>query len=265
LNYDNLDEGRFKTKNKLRRKEHEPMKKIATSCIVGLFLFGILASPGTSQTTEEIVAKMIKAQGGKAALEKIKDTTLSGTMEIVQMGMSGTLTYYHKEPNKMRMDMEFMGMVMTQAYDGENAWGVNPQTGGIEDMPEDQAKDMQRQALGNDAVLHPEKYGITYAYKGKETIEGKDYYVLEQTFEDGFTTTLYIDTNTGLLYKSKSKGTGMMGGEVDQEVLVSDYKKVEGLMVAHKMQIIQEGEEAITMTFTDVKFNSGLEDTFFKK
>jgi outer membrane lipoprotein-sorting protein len=241
------------------------MKKFTTSCIVSLFLFGILASPGISQTTEEIVAKMIKAQGGKAALEKIKDTTLTGTIEIIQMGMSGTLSYYHKEPNKMRMDMEIMGMVMTQAYDGENAWGVNPQTGGIEDMPEDQAKDMQRQALGNDAVLHPEKYGITYAYKGNETVEGKEYYVLEQTFEDGFTTTLYIDTKTGLLYKSKSMGTGMMGGEVDQEVLVSDYKEVEGLMVAHKMQIIQEGQEAITMTFTDVKFNTGLEDSFFKK
>jgi outer membrane lipoprotein-sorting protein len=241
------------------------MKKTAISCIFSLFLFSILASPGTSQTAEDIVAKMIKAQGGKAALEKIKDSTLTGTMEIIQMGMSGSLTYYQKEPNKMRMDMEFMGMAMTQAYDGENAWGVNPQTGGIEDMPEDQAKEMRRQSLGNDAVLHPEKYGITYAYKGKETIEGKEYYVLEQTFEDGFTSTLYIDTKTDLLYKSKSKGTSVMGMEVDQEVFVSDYKEVGGLLVAHTMRIIQDGEEAIIMTFTDVKFNSGLEDSFFKK
>jgi len=241
------------------------MKKITVSCIFSLFLFSILTSPGISQTAEDIVAKMIKAQGGKAALEKIKDSTLTGTMEIIQMGMSGSLTYYQKEPNKMRMDMEFMGMAMTQAFDGETAWGVNPQTGGVEDMPEDQAKEMKRQSLGNDAVLHPEKYGITYAYKGKETIEGNEYYVLEQTFEDGFTMTLYIDTKSDLLYKSASKGTSIMGMEVDQEVFVSDYKEVEGLMIAHTMRIIQDGEEAITMTFTDVKFNSGLEDSLFKK
>lgn len=241
------------------------MKKITVSCVFSLFLFSILASPGLGQTADDIVTKMIKAQGGKAALEKIKDSTLTGTMDIVQMGMSGSLTYYQKEPNKMRMDMEIMGMAITQAFDGESAWGINPQTGSIEDMPEDQAKEMKRQSLGNDAVLHPEKYGITYAYKGKETIEGKEYYNLEQTFEDGFTVILYIDTTSGLLYKSKSKGTSIMGMEVDQEVFVSDYKDVEGLMVAHMMRIIQDGEEAITMTFTDVKFNTGLEDSLFKK
>jgi outer membrane lipoprotein-sorting protein len=241
------------------------MKKIAIFCISNLILFSILASPGIGQTADDIVAKMIEAQGGKAALEKIKDSTLSGDMEIVQMGMSGSLTYYQKEPNKMRMDMEFMGMTMTQAYDGQNAWGINPQTGAVEDMPEDQAEEMKRQALGNDSVLHPEKYGITYTYKGKETIDGKEYYVLDQTFKDGFTATLYIDTNTNLLYKSKSKGTSLMGTEADQEVFVSDYKKVDGLMVAHEMRIFQDGEEAVTMTFKDVKFNSGLEDSLFEK
>ncbi len=252
-------------REKARRKEHGSMKKNAITSLLTLFLFSTLASPVTGQTAEDILDKMIEAQGGKAALEKIKDTTLAGTMDIIQMGMSGSLTYYQKEPNKMRMDMEFMGMTMTQAYDGENAWGINPQTGAIEDLPEDQAKEMKRQALGNDSVLHPEKYGITYVYKGTETIEGKEYYVLEQTFEDGFTMTLYIDTATGLLYKSKSKGTSIMGMEVDQEVFVSDYKKVDGLMMAHEMRIIQDGEEAIAMTFTDVKFNSGLEDSLFKK
>jgi outer membrane lipoprotein-sorting protein len=262
LNYHNLDVERFKT---AKKKEYDPMKKITVSFVFSLFLFSILASPVVGQTTDDIVAKMIKAQGGKAALEKIKDSTLTGTMDIVQMGMSGSLTYYQKEPNKMRMDMEIMGMAITQAFDGESAWGIDPQTGSVQDMPEDQAKEMKRQSLGNDALLHPEKYGITYAYKGKETLEGKEYYVLEQTFEDGFIMTLYIDTKTDLLYKSKSKGTSMMGMEVDQEVFVSDYKEVEGLMVAHVMRIIQDGEEAITMTFTDIKFNSGLEDSLFKK
>jgi len=241
------------------------MKKLTISCVLSLFLFGILVSPGTAQTAEDIVAKMIEAQGGKAALEKIKDTILTGTLEIIQMGISGSLTYYHKEPNKMRMDMEFMGMVMNQAYDGENAWQTNPQTGGIEDLPENQAKDLARQSLGNDALLHPEKYGITFAYKGKETLEGKEYYVLEQAFADGYKATLYIDAKTYLLYKSKSRAPNMIGIEADQEVFTSDYRKVDGLMMPFAMRILQDGEEAISMAFTEVKFNTGLEDSFFKK
>lgn len=240
------------------------MKKFTIFCVVGLFLLTSLTSPGLAQSAKDILDKMIEAQGGKANLEKIKDTTMSGTLEMVSMGISGSLTLYQKEPNKMRMDMEFMGMVMTQAYDGEIAWGVDPNTGSIQEMPEEQAKDIERMALGNDSILHPEKYGITYSYKGKETIEGQDYYLLEQAFEDGFSTTMYIDAKTYLMYKIKSKAPNQMGVEVDQEVFTTDYRKVEGMMVAHEMRIIQDGEEFLTMIFTEVAFNTGLEDSLFK-
>jgi len=241
------------------------MKKFIVTCILGLFLATIALSPGIAQTTEEIVAKMIEAQGGKTALEKIKDMTLTGTMEIVSMGISGSLTMYRKEPDKARMDMEFMGMVITQAYDGENAWGVDPNTGSVQDMPEEQAKEMKRMAFGNEALFQPEKFGITYTYKGKETIEEKDYVVVEQAFDDGHKETLYLDAKTYLLHKTKSMSSNMMGVEVDTETYMTDYKKIEGVMVFHTIRVVQEGEESMVMTFTEVAINTGLEDSFFKK
>jgi outer membrane lipoprotein-sorting protein len=241
------------------------MKKITVICALGLFLAAMATSPGLAQTSKEIVAKMIEAQGGRAALEKIEDMTLTGTLEIVSMGISGSITMYRKEPDKARMDMEFMGMVMTQAFDGESAWGVDPNTGSVQDMPEDQAKELKRMAMGNDALLNPEKYGITFTYKGKETLEGKDYLLVEQAYDDGHKETLYLDAKTYLVYKTKSMSANMAGVQVDTESFVSDYKKVDGLMVWHSMRIVQEGEESMVMTFTEVAFNSGLEDSFFKK
>ncbi len=241
------------------------MKRFTIICVLGLFLATIATSPGFAQSSEEIVAKMIKAQGGKAALEKIEDKTLTGTIEIVSMGISGSMTMYRKEPNKTRIDMEFMGMVVTQAFDGENAWGVDPNTGSIQDMPEDQAKELKRMAMGNETLLHPEQYGITFTYKGKETIEGKDYILLEQAYDDGHKEILYLDAKTYLLYKTKGMSANMAGIQVDTESFVSDYKKVDGLMVWHTMSIVQEGEESMVMTFTEVAFNTGLEDSFFKK
>lgn len=241
------------------------MKRFTIFCVVGLFLLTSLSSPGLAQSAKDILDKMIEAQGGKANLAKIEDTTMSGTLEMVSMGLNGSLTFFQKEPNKMRMDMEFMGMVMTQAYDGEIAWGVDPNTGSVQEMPEEQARDTKRMALGNDALLHPEKHGITYTYKGKESIEGQDYHVLEQAFEDGFITTMYIDAKTYLVHKAKSRTPNQMGAEVDQEVFMTDYKKVDGIMIAHEMRIIQDGEEFLTMVFTEVAFNAGLEDSFFKK
>jgi outer membrane lipoprotein-sorting protein len=111
------------------------MKRFTIFCVVGLFLLTSLSSPGLAQSAKDILDKMIEAQGGKANLAKIEDTTMSGTLEMVSMGLNGSLTFFQKEPNKMRMDMEFMGMVMTQAYDGEIAWGVDPNTGSVQEMP----------------------------------------------------------------------------------------------------------------------------------
>ena len=240
------------------------MKKIFSACLLGLFLLSLMTSTGLSQEASDILKKMVEAQGGKKVLEKIEDMTSSGSLEMIQMGMSGSITMYKKEPNKVRMDIEVMGMIITQAFDGETAWMVNPQTGSKEEMSEEQAENMNRMALGADALLYPEKYGISFAYKGKEKIEEKEYLVLEQTFADGHKATLYIDPKTYLIYKTKSTTMNQMGVEVESETFESDFKKVNGMTIAYSITIFQDGEEFMKLTLTDITFNSGLEDSLFK-
>ena len=239
------------------------MKKILSLCVLGMFLFGSIASLTYAQKGTDILEKMIEAQGGRKLLGSIKDTTMIGSMEIAATGMSGTLTTYLKEPNKMRMDFEMMGMVITMAYDGESAWWTNPQTGATEEMPADMAEQILRQAWANDIFLNPDKHGVTYELKEKETLEGKEYYVLEQSFPDGWKMTLYIDAQTYLPYKSVSKQI-QMGAEVETESFLSDWKKVEGIMTACTIKNFASGEEVMTMTYTEVKYNTGIEDSLFK-
>ena len=240
------------------------MKKIFSACLLSLFLLSLMTSPGLSQEASDILKKMVEAQGGKEVFEKIEDMTSSGALELIQMGMTGSLTMYKKEPDKVRMDIEVMGMIITQAYDGETAWGVNPQTGRKEEMPEQQAEYMKRNALGADAFIYPEKYGIAFAYKGKEKIEEKEYLVLEQTFSDGYKATLYIDPKTYLTYKSKSTTMNQMGVEVEQETFQSDFKKVNGMTIAYSIIVFHDSEEYMKLTLTEVTFNSGLKDSLFK-
>jgi outer membrane lipoprotein-sorting protein len=238
------------------------MKKAMIICVLGIFLVSVTATPGYSQTAKEIIQKMIEATGGKKAFENIDDSTITGTMELIQQGMSGELTIYKKEPNKMRLDIEIMGMLITQAYDGNLAWWVNPQTGATEEMPANEAASMKRDALPIDATFNPEKYGISFASKGKEALEGKNHYVIEQTFADGFKVTLYVDSTTYLLTKSKGTFSSEMG-EAEFEQFASDYKKVHGIVIAHKITTYINGAEARILTITDVQYNTGLEDSLF--
>jgi outer membrane lipoprotein-sorting protein len=57
----------------------------------------------------------------------------------------------------------------------------------------------------------------------------------------------------------------MMGVEVDTETITSDYKKIDGVMVAFSITSYQDGEEFMTMIIDEVKFNTGIEDSFFMK
>ncbi len=219
------------------------------------------AAPGAE--VKDVLVKMIDAQGGRKALEAVKDTTVAGNIEMVQMGVNATVTMYQKEPDKMRLDIEVMGMVITQAYDGQKAWFVNPQTGATEEMPEAQAKSFKQQALGNDALLNPEKVGVTYALLPSQKIDAKDFFVLEQTLADGHKNTLFVDPESYLVIRTKTRAPNQMGVEVDAETVFSDFRKEGDLLVAHQMTTYQDGAEFMRMSFTKYTYNAGLEDSFF--
>ena len=158
-----------------------------------------------------------------------------------------------------------MGIMVTQTFDGETAWWVGSQTGMAEDVPEEMAEVMRNSSFGNSALLDPAKYGIKYTYKGKETIEGKDYLVLDRVHSGGYTIVHYLDPETYLIYKTKQDSFDEMMTEIVEETIMSDYKEVEGVMLAHGYTRLRDGTEFGTVTVTAVDFNSGLEDSFFKK
>lgn len=240
------------------------MKRIYSISFLSIFLLNLIAHPGHGQSIKRILKKMIDAQGGPKIFENIKDMTMTGAVEMVQQGISGTLTMYKKEPNKRRVDLEAMGRIIIQAYDGQTAWWTNPQSGGTEEMSEQDTASMKRQSLPVVAILDPEKYGITFTYKGKEKIEGRDYHVLEQSYTDGYKMIRYVDTETYLTGRSKSTRTGPNGIEIQVEQIMSDFKTVGGMTMAHSIITYYNGEVFTKIALDKVRFNSGLENSLFK-
>jgi outer membrane lipoprotein-sorting protein len=240
------------------------MKRILSLSILCFFVLALAANPGHSQTAQEILKKMVEAQGGNKVFESIKDMTLSGSIEIIQQGMSGTLTVYKKEPDKRRADIEVQGFVVTQAYDGQTAWGTNLQTFATEAFSGEEAASLKRDSLPIVSSLYPEKFGLSFVYKGKEKIDNKDYFVLEVSYPDGFKATVYVHPETYLIFKTKAKTTVPMLGEVETEEISSDYKKVNGMTIAHRIVTYTNGQEYTKITISKVSFNTGLDDSLFK-
>ena len=251
------------------------MKKVISTGITGLFLLSLIAAPALELYAQEkksdpkameMLEKMVNAMGGRKALEAVKDTTASGSMELIQMGMEGSVTVYTKRPNMLRMDIEVMGMTITQAYDGTIAWGVNPQTGSVEEMPEEQTAQFTREALGDEVFLHPEKHGVVFTYKGAEKIEDVEHHVLVMSYPDGFESTLYLDGKTFLIYKTQAVAPNTMtGADSDVETVFADYKELQGTMISYSFTQYMDGEEFMIFTMEEIKYNENLEDSLFKK
>jgi outer membrane lipoprotein-sorting protein len=253
------------------------MKKPTVTCLaVALIVVSLAASSTPNEQTSPatsskealgVLSDMIKALGGRRALESVKDTTLSGEIELEAAGqvLAGPVTVYQKEPDKMRIDITFpeSNLSVSQAFDGQKGWFTNPQTGGTEEMPDFMVRDFARQATGTRAILDPKGAGVVYALKPKATIEGKDTIVLEQTYADGFKVTLYLDPETHLPLKTQNRGFDLTGGEVEKEVFSTDYKKVGDLMIAHAVRILHNGVQAQRITISSVTHNAGLDDALF--
>jgi outer membrane lipoprotein-sorting protein len=240
------------------------LRKTAHLRIFFVVLTILVVNPGFGQTLEELRNKMIEAQGGAKALEGIKDMTMKGTLKMVQMGMDLAFVIYKKEPDKYRMDFEVMGMSGTQCYDGKTTWMINPQNGETSEMPEDAAKSMKRQALPLIAELYPDKFGVNYKLLDEETVDGKEYIILEQTFPDGVVAKLYVDPETYLTMITKSRVPNELGVEVDFKALLSDYREVGGIISPHSIINFQDGAESQNIIFAEIKINTGLEDSLFK-
>jgi outer membrane lipoprotein-sorting protein len=224
------------------------------------------AAPG-SKDALAVLEKLIGAMGGRKVLESIKDTTITGTVEIVQFGISVTapFTICTKEPNMVRTDVTIddPSVTYSQAYNGQKGWATNPQTGTTEEMPDYLMKEMARRAGQNQALLFPQKNGVTYALKPKSAIDGKDYIVLEQTLADGHTTTFFLDQETTLPFKVQTLSVDESGAEVDAEIYPANYQKVGGAMVAFSSRTLSNGSESRRTTFASVTFNKNLDDALF--
>jgi outer membrane lipoprotein-sorting protein len=163
------------------------------------------------------------------------------------------------------MEFTFQGMTGMQVYDGKTAWMSMPFMGKKEPevMPPDQAKMAHEQADFDGPLMDYKAKGHTVELVGKEQVEGADAYKLKLTLKEGGVRHIYLDAETYLEIKMESKRM-MNGTEVETESYLSDYKEVDGLMMAHVMESGPKGSpQRQKLVIEKVELNPEISDTIF--
>jgi hypothetical protein len=192
---------------------------------------------------ETLLDKYVTVTGGKEAYEKCKNRLTKGTMEIVGAGIKGELTIYQTRPNKMYLEVNFQGLgKVEQGTDGQTMWERSAITGARILQGEEKAMRL-REALFNEEVDWRNLYKKVECV-GEETIEGKPCYKVNLTIPEGQVVNKYFDKESGLEIKTVATVKTQMG-DLPTEALQSDYKKVDGILLPHKLHQKALGQQIV--------------------
>jgi len=236
-------------------------RSIRVGSAVALSLLGLtLATPRlVAQTADEIVARNIAARGGAAKFQAVQ--SLKQTAHLKIQGMTATLTIYAKRPNLSRQEMNLAGAIVIAAFDGTNAWGVNPMTGQTSPqmLSGGQADQVRRQADFDPPLLDYKSKGTKLELVGNVPgPAGTTLVHLRMTDRAGTAVQVYLDGQTALETKIVADGpTGPV------ETALSDYRDVNGIKMPFAIKTTAGGVVAADMTVDTIQFDVPMPPTLF--
>lgn len=228
--------------------------------LIIVLLFSITA---IGQTLDELIEKNIEAHGGEKKLRSIN--TIKVTGKQIMMGSEFPYSALAKRPNLLRIDAEFQGQTLKMAYDGETAWWIMPFTGDLtpQHMPENEAKNFKSDSDIDGPLLDYKTKGHQVELIGKEDMEGTEVYKLKVTLKSGDIRYYYLDAEYYVELKITST-TQQMGQEIQVDTYLSDYKEIDGILVAFITEAKIQGMTQWQRTVETVELNVDIDDSVFK-
>lgn len=220
-----------------------------------------LANVAQAQSLNEVLEKQFKALGQEKlmGLESIYVKA-----KVNQMGMELPMEMKIKKPEKFIITIDIQGQKMIQAFDGEKGWMIIPMMSpDPQVLSGDQLSQAKEMANMEGELYNYEKKGSTAELAGKVNMDGKEMYRIKLTDKAGNLKDYFIDANTYYISKIKTK-VSAQGQTVDVEQIMSDYKTIDGITMAMKIESKSPMGTAV-ITMEEVKFNEKFDDAIFKQ
>ena len=212
----------------------------------------VLSAADPLPTGEAVLEKYIAVTGGKAAYEKMRTQVTSAVMEFIGKGVKANMTMYHAAPNKSYMVTEIEGIgKMEEGTDGSVVWERSAIKGPRIKTGEERAVSLRGADIRHD--IRWRDYFSKVEVTGIEPIEGHVCYRLVLTPKDGQPETRYYDRTSNLLVRTNMIMKTEMG-EIPAEASVSDYRKVDGVLIPFLLKQKVLGQE-FSVTVESIKNN----------
>lgn len=220
-----------------------------------------LVNVAQAQSLSEVLDKHFKAVGQEKMMAA---NSFYVKAKVSQMGMEMPMEMKIKKPDMFLVTIDMQGQKMIQAFDGQKGWMIAPWVSADpQELAGDQLAQAKQQSNMEGELYNYEKKGSTAELMGKVNVEGKEAYRIKLNSSDGNSKDYFIDANTYLISKVKAK-VSAQGQTVDVEQIMGDYKTIDGITMAMKIESKSPMGTALII-MEDVKINENFDDAIFKQ
>lgn len=230
------------------------------------------AQIAAAQTAEEIIEQSIAAMGGRAAFDKIKTRSMSGTITLMTPvgDIPGSVEILNARPNKARTlikaDLSSVGagpLTIDQRFDGQNGYVLDTLQGN-RDMTGNQLDNLRNSGFPH-AFINYKDVGFSVKLQGKEKLGTGEAYVLIFEPATGSTIRQFIDAQTMMPVRfSLTVNVPQVGADVEQTTTLEDYREVDGIKMPFKLTS-SSSLQSFTVALDKVAHNIEVDEKLFVK
>jgi hypothetical protein len=229
-----------------------------TAVLLGPVLIGaqapVFAQSSKAYTAEGLIEKNLQARGGVEKLRAVKTMHATGKLRFGG-GIEANNEIYAVNGKKIRFELSLQGMTAINAWDGKDAWAVQPFQGRRDPQKtsEDDAKGLIMAADIIGPLLDWKAKGSKVEYLGTEDIDGTDAHKIRVTFKNGDSRVVFLDPDHFLEIRVEDHQF-IRGQEQVGSADVGEYVLVDGVYFP-----FEQGPAQIET----IKLNEPLDDALF--
>ena len=223
-------------------------------------------SRASDDPVQVLLRRLVLVKGGLAGLKRVRTLVADAdtTFRLERGPLASTTRTYVAYPDRFRVDATVSGAEVIQVFNGGAAWVKDPS--GVHDAPAAMrsafAASVQRDVI---PLLIAAVEGTVAARLLPE--EGRDGAVLKVIELSGpqlQPVKLFVNDQM-LVARQSYAAPGPDGQPLQAEEVFSDYRAVEGIRVAFKAAVLQNGRPILDRTLTRVVINGALDETLFAR
>jgi hypothetical protein len=246
-------------------------------------IFGALAASGLlallvpvraddAAKPSEVVARAIKAHGGLDNLKKLKASFDKSKGKVHVLGQVADFTSESslQLPDRLRTEIQSkfgdQDFTFIQVVSGGKGWNkIGDSTTEMDkDMLAEAKEQLNAHSITHLACLVDKEYKLSPL--GEVKVGDRPAIGVRVERKGYRDVSLFFDKEKSLLLKMETRTKDIMQGqEYTSTALYDDYKKVEEIMVAHKVKIERDGNPFVEAEITEAKVSEKLDDSVFEK